>query len=157
MPTPEQLSDLAQLRTIAERFAADVTIIGATALQCFIDLPRFTNDIDLVVALDLENFTEFVEALRAKGWNQQERNEHRWRGLGGSIVDIIPAGPGLRAAKKIIWPGSQFAMSLVGFEHVFTRAVEIDLGAGVLFCVGAPRGSCTAQNCRLCGGSTAAA
>jgi predicted nucleotidyltransferase len=137
VPTPEQLSDLAQLRIITEQFVADATIIGATALQCFIDLPRFTNDIDLVVALDLGKFTEFVQALRVQGWNQGERREHRWRGPSGSIIDIVPAGPHLRAAREVLWPESEFTMSLVGFEHVFTRAVEVDLG-GVLFGVAPP-------------------
>lgn len=138
MLTPEQVSDLARLRTIAEEFTTDVTIIGATALQCFIDLPRFTNDIDLVVALDLEKFAEFVEALRVQGWNEEERREHRWRGPSGSIIDIVPAGPGLRAARAVIWPESEFAMSLIGFGHVFTRTVEVDLGADVLFGVAPP-------------------
>lgn len=35
----------------------------------------------------------------------------------------MPAGPNLRAARRIVWPESQFEMSLVGFEHVFTRSL----------------------------------
>jgi len=138
MLTAEQLLDLARLRVIANQFSADIVIIGAAALQCFIDLPRFTNDIDLVIALDLENFAEFTGALRLKGWLQEERREHRWKAPSGSIIDIVPAGPALRAAREMVWPESEFAMSLVGFDHVFTRAVEIDLGANVRFGVAPP-------------------
>jgi len=138
VPTPEQLSDLARLRAIVEQFDADIAIIGAAALQCFMDVPRSTNDVDLVVALDLENFAVFVNALEATGWLQEERCEHRWRGPSGSIIDLVPAGPGLRAEREVVWPESEFAMSLVGFEHVFTRAVQVDWGGNVLFGVAPP-------------------
>ncbi|MFN7932410.1 MAG: hypothetical protein U0R19_03735 [Bryobacteraceae bacterium] len=138
MPTPAQLSDLTRLQLIAEQFAADIAIIGAAALQCFIDLPRFTNDIDLVVALDLEPFSRFQEVLRKDGWLQEERREHRWCGPSGSMVDILPAGPALRVARAVVWPESEFAMSLVGFEHVFTRAVEVELGTSIRFRVAPP-------------------
>lgn len=50
-----------------------------------------------------------------------------------SFVDIVPAGPTLRAAKQIIWPESQFAMSLVAFDHVFARAVPITFVPGIEF------------------------
>lgn len=56
MLTKEQLEDLAQLQTVAEHFDAEVAIIGAAALHCFVDLDRFTLDVDLAVALDLEDF-----------------------------------------------------------------------------------------------------
>jgi len=55
--TPAQLEDLAQLHAIADRFKADIVIIGAAALLCFMNIGRFTRDIDLALALDLEAFT----------------------------------------------------------------------------------------------------
>jgi hypothetical protein len=41
---------------------------------------------------------------------------------------ISPAnsGPKLREAKQVTWPISQFTMSLVGFEHVFTGAQPVE-------------------------------
>jgi len=136
--TPAQLDDLAQLHEVAEQFTAEVAIIGAAALLCFIDIGRFTRDIDLVVALDLEDFTAFAGELRTRGWTQEGRTEHRWRGPSGSTIDLLPAGPGLRQAKRIIWPDSEFEMSLVGFEHVFTRALPFSFGEGVQYRVAPP-------------------
>ena len=62
MQTNEQLKDLAQLHDVAARFAADVVIIGAAALLRFVDLPHFTSDIDVAVALDLEDFAAEARA-----------------------------------------------------------------------------------------------
>lgn len=138
MLTQTQLEDLAQLHRVAEQFAADIAIIGAAALLCFVDIGRFTRDIDLVVALDLEDFTAFADELRTRGWTQDTRNEHRWRGPSGSIIDLLPAGPGLRDAKRLIWPGSGFVMSLVGFEHVFTRALPVSFAEGIEYRVAPP-------------------
>ncbi len=138
MLTPTQLEDLAQLHGVAEQFEADVAIIGAAALLCFVDIGRFTRDIDLVVALDLEDFTAFADELRTRGWTQEARSEHRWRGPSGSIIDLLPAGPGLRQAKRINWPDSEFEMSLVGFEHVFTRALPFSFAEGVQYRVAPP-------------------
>jgi predicted nucleotidyltransferase len=138
MLTNEQMEDLVQLHAVAEQFAADVTIIGAAALLCFMDLGRFTRDVDLVIALDLENFAAFSAELKARGWTQEPGIEHRWRGPRQSFIDLMPAGPTLRAAKRIVWPESQFAMNLVAFEHVFARSVPIAFGADIRFKVAPP-------------------
>jgi Uncharacterized protein conserved in bacteria len=138
MLTHEQIEDLGQLHVVAERFAADVTIIGAAALLCFVDLGRFTRDVDLGVALDLEDFGAFSAELKAQGWTQEPAREHRWCGPRGSLIDLMPAGPNLCTAKRIVWPESQFAMSLVGFEHVFARSVPISFAPNVRFKVAPP-------------------
>ena len=138
MLSNEQLEDLEQLHVVAERFDAEVAIIGAAALLCFVDLGRFTRDIDLVVALDLEDFAAFSAELRAIGWSQEPGREHRWRGASSSLIDLMPAGPGLRAAGRIVWPESQFTMSLVGFDHVFARSVTISFAPGLRFKVAPP-------------------
>jgi predicted nucleotidyltransferase len=115
-----------------------MVIIGAAALLCFIDIRRFTRDIDLVLALDLEGFAAFADELRSLGWTQEERREHRWRGPSGSIIDLLPAGPKLRQARRIIWPKSDFEISLVGFEHVFVRAVSFPFAEGIQYPVVPP-------------------
>jgi predicted nucleotidyltransferase len=138
MLTNEQLEDLAQLHAFAERFAAEVVIIGAAALLCFIDLGRFTRDVDLVVALDLTDFAALSADLKAIGWIQEPGRGHRWRGSKGSLIDLMPAGAGLRAAAQIVWPDGSFAMSLVGFEHVFTRSITISFGPDAWFKVAPP-------------------
>lgn len=101
MLTDEQTADLLRLQAVAERFSTQVIIIGAVALLCFIDLYRFTRDID-IVALDLEDFFAFSSELKEQGWIQEPNPEHCWRGPKRSVVDLPPAGPKLRAAKRII-------------------------------------------------------
>jgi predicted nucleotidyltransferase len=136
--TQPQLDDLACLHATAERFAAAFAIIGAAALGCFIDIERFTMDVDLVVALDLEDFAVFAESLQTQGWAKDPRKEHRWYGPNGSITDLLPAGPGLRKAKRLVWPVSEFEISLVGFEHVFAQARPFSFGEGVQYRVAPP-------------------
>ena len=43
-------------------------------------------------------------------------------------VDVVPAGPGLRAAGKLVWPRSGHEMQLVGMDLVFEHAVTEPLG-----------------------------
>ena len=130
----EQIEDLAEIQALATDFDADLVIIGAVAFLCFLnDLGRFTRDIDLVIALDLERFPEFAAMLRSHGWTMQSRLEHRWLSKNGSVIDLLPAGPKLRAEKRIVWPESQLSMNLAGFQHVFDRAVRVEFGWGVEF------------------------
>jgi predicted nucleotidyltransferase len=130
----DQIQDLIELNNAAVQFHTQIVIIGAVALACFLrDLGRFTSDVDLVVALDLHDFEAFMSMLRLADWRQEKNREHRWRSPRGSIVDLLPAGPKLRGAKQIVWPISQFTMSLVGFEHVFARAVKVELAPGIRF------------------------
>jgi predicted nucleotidyltransferase len=136
--TREQLDDLEQLQGLAHQFNTQVVIIGATALRCFVMFEILTKDVDLVVALDLEDFAKFSADLRARGWKQETYREHRWHGPHGSIVDLVPAGPTLRAAKAIVWPESEFAMSLIGFDHVFGRSVDVTFDRPVTFKVSPP-------------------
>lgn len=125
MFTEQQVADLKELYDVAGQFEAEAAIIGASAIQCFVGLGRFTQDIDLVVALDLEDFERFAGVLKARHWRQEPNREHRWHGANGSLIDLIPAGPKLLAAGQVVWPKSRFAMSLAGYDQVFERAVTI--------------------------------
>jgi predicted nucleotidyltransferase len=138
MLTNAQVADLSQLHVIAAEFNAELAIIGAVALLCFVDLGSFTQDVDLVVALDLADFATFTSALKEREWTRERRREHRWRGPGGSMIDLVPAGPNLRAAKQIVWPESQAIMSLTGFDHIFTRSIPFRFAAGIEFQVAPP-------------------
>jgi predicted nucleotidyltransferase len=129
----KQLKDLTQLSAIAGAFGAEIVIVGAAALGCFVDIQRLTEDVDLVVALDLEAFVQFSTTLTEHGWKQSPNKEHRWCGPSGSLIDLLPAGPNLRAEQRIVWPNSQFTMSLIGFEHVFARAEPVQFAEGTVF------------------------
>ena len=121
--TDWQVSGLREIHAVCLQLNTDFVIIGATAFQLyFLDENRFTADIDVVIALDLEQFAEFTQRLQNSGWSQNPRKEHSWHSKRGSYFDLLPAGPGLRAAKEIVWPRSKFAMSIVGFDHVFAKS-----------------------------------
>jgi predicted nucleotidyltransferase len=118
-----QTRDLIGLSEICARLSTEVVVIGAVAYATFIeDSHRHTNDIDVAVALDLDDFREMQKMLEERHWTQRKEREHRWYGPHGGIVDILPAGPRIRAEQQIIWPISQMRMSVVGFDHVFSKA-----------------------------------
>ena len=62
--------------------------------------------------------------------------------FGGELFNerpyLLPAGPKLREAKEITWPESQFTMSLVGFEHVFTNAQPVEFAPDLMLKVISP-------------------
>ncbi len=127
-----QREDVRDLQEVCRSFGADAVIIGATAYRLLIeDADRHTLDIDLALALDVEDFLRFEETLTDKGWARSQRQEQRWTTPRGNRFDLLPAGPALRREGHIVWPRSGFVMSLAGFDHVFRRAVVQDLGAGL--------------------------
>jgi predicted nucleotidyltransferase len=127
-----QREDVRDLLALCRSFHADVVVIGAVAYQLLIDDDdRHTRDIDLALALDLDGFGRLETALTRRQWQRSERLEHRWTTPRGNRFDLLPAGPELRRARRVVWPRSQFVMSLAGFEHVFRRAVMCDIGAGL--------------------------
>jgi predicted nucleotidyltransferase len=65
--------------------------------------------------------------LAAIGWTPAPKLEHSWIAPRRTIIDLLPAGAQLRRSGSITWPASQFKMSLAGFDHVFTSAVEVNL------------------------------
>ncbi len=131
--TQTQLEDLASLHLFVASFNAEFVIIGAAALGCFIDIERFTMDVDLAVALDTDDFAVFAQQLQTAGWTRDPLKEHRWYGPAGSTADLLPAGPGLRKARRLVWPVSGFEVSLVGIEHVFTQARQFLFAEGVQY------------------------
>ena len=92
--TPGQIADLGSLAQMCNESGADLVIIGATSLLLSIgELGRFTRDIDVTVALDLDEFALLTDRLNSAGWNQAPKLEHRWVAPRQTIVDLLPAGP----------------------------------------------------------------
>lgn len=130
--SPAQVNDLVELAEVCARLSSEVVIIGAVAYATFLeDTDRHTGDVDVAVALDLDDFRQMRTMLAEKGWAQHSQREHRWNGPRGGIVDIIPAGPGIRAEGQITWPESQMRMSVVGFDHVFDKAQWREVAPGL--------------------------
>src|SRR5229473_1674257 len=88
-----QIQDLRDLQGAARDLGAEAVIIGAMAYRLFIeDAARQTYDIDLAVALDLDEFKRLEEALTTLGWRQQQTLEQRWITPHGNRIDLVPAG-----------------------------------------------------------------
>jgi predicted nucleotidyltransferase len=134
-----QIQDLRDLQDAARDLGAEAVIIGAMAYRLFIeDAGRQTLDIDLAIALDLDEFKRLEEALASLGWRQQKVQEQRWMTLRGNRLDLLPAGPSLRKEGRLVWPQSGFVMSLAGFDHVFHDAARQDIGGGLIYGVVPP-------------------
>lgn len=129
--TPNQMADLAAISEICAELEADLVLIGAMSLLVSMgDIGRFTRDVDLTVALDLDEFARLTDRLTVAGWTRAPKLEHRWIAPHQTMVDLLPAGPKLRSAGSIQWPISELEMSLTGFEHVFANAVDLPLANG---------------------------
>lgn len=137
--TPDQRADLVTIREFCAELNADLVLIGAMSLLVSMeDIGRFTRDVDLTVALDLDEFALLTDRLTGAGWTRVPRLEHRWIAPRKTIVDLLPAGHKLRSAGSIEWPLSQFAMSLAGFDHVFADALDLLLDNGAHIRVAPP-------------------
>ena len=127
--TAEQAEDLLLLE---EAIGTEFVIVGAVAYRTAIpDSQRHTEDIDIALALDLDDFGKLETELVSHGWRHDEVQEQRWRGPSGSRVDILPVGTSSRAARKLTWPKSGIVMSLAGFDYAFQQAVEIEMAQGL--------------------------
>jgi hypothetical protein len=76
--TPDQVADLVMIHKIGDELRADLVVIGATSLLLSIgDLGRFTRDVDLTVALDLDEFAHLADRLTAAGWQRAAAKKSR--------------------------------------------------------------------------------
>lgn len=104
-----------------------VVLVGAGAVQCHMEMTwRVTADVDIVVGVDLAEFQDLLDGI--PGWQRNPRLEHRIVSPWNIKVDVVPAGPSLRAAGKVVWPQSQQEMQLVGMDLAFKHAVNEPLG-----------------------------
>jgi predicted nucleotidyltransferase len=124
--SPEQIASVRQLQMVCDSIGAEIAIIGAIALRVGLgDRSRHTEDVDVAIAIDLDDFPRLTSLLQERGWMQDGRREHRWRTSDDARLDLIPAGPALRKAQELRWPASKMRMSLVGFEHVFADSAPV--------------------------------
>ena len=67
--TPDQIDDLHELQDVCQQLETEAVIIGATAFRLFMkDENRQTRDIDLAIAIELEDLSKLKEPLIARGW-----------------------------------------------------------------------------------------
>lgn len=134
-----EIDDLRDLCQLCERMNADLVVVGAISYQLhYSDDELKTGDIDFAIALDLIDFAKLQAELLALKWAQDPKREERWRSKHGALLDLIPAGKGLRESKEFTWPKSEFAMSLVGFDHAFSEARPVTVAEDLVLRVVPP-------------------
>jgi len=135
----EQIEDLREIQRLCQSFHIEVILVGAQAYRMLVeDIDRQTRDIDVAVALEMEEWERASKALDALVWVRDPRMECRWRTPRHTIFDIVPAGAARRGVGSIIWPRTEMAMSLGGFECAFRSAVDLELAPGFFFKVMPP-------------------
>lgn len=128
----DQVEDLRSLRRICQPLAGEIVIIGAMALQAHVRGSRHTYDIDVAVAVDMEDFASLSVKLRQVGWSRDKRREQRWLSPHRSRFDLLPAGPELRKKGEINWEESELTMNLAGFDHVFLHSKPLRIAPGLM-------------------------
>lgn len=129
--SPAAIEDLRLLRDICAGLGTECVIIGAIAFQIhFPAQDRHTGNVDVAIALDLDDFPVLRNDLASRGWTQRKNMEHEWKSARGTRLDILLAGPKLRTAGSITWPESEVKMNLAGFGHVFQRAAPHEIAPG---------------------------
>lgn len=119
--TPAQAEALADVSDAVA--PAPVVLIGAAAVDLHVPMGwRRTQDLDLVVAIELDAFHAL--SSRLPGWTHDPRREHAWRSPRGVDIDLVPAGPSLRAQGEVVFPRSGNVMDLAAINLAFEHAVQ---------------------------------
>ena len=124
---PEQVEALRQLKRACQEAGVDAVVIGAMAYRVWIDDDRRTQDVDVAITLDIDQIESLTDRLQTAKWTQDPRREERWLTQAGARIDLLPIGEQARRTGYVAWPKAEMRMSVAGFEHVFTEAVEKEL------------------------------
>jgi predicted nucleotidyltransferase len=120
MLSPDQREAFRALREVWPE--PRIVLIGAGALRMHRRLPRFTADLDVAVAIEAPPYPEPLSTHPA--WTRDPRQHQRWRHVSGVELDVLPAGPQLRAHGHVTWPGGH-RMSLEGFDALFAAPLAL--------------------------------
>lgn len=112
----------------AEGLKLDIVLVGALMAELTPeispDYPRFrrTNDADFgVYVRDWPAYQKLREKLLRQKFDPNPNIEHRLS-RGTAIVDLIPYGSQIAPGGKVVWPESEFEMTVVGFDEVCAAA-----------------------------------
>lgn len=107
---------------------ADFVVIGGLAVAHHTGMRwRVTRDLDLAIALQVEDFPGPLSDMQAWGSDPRGR-EHRKVFEGNLLVDFLPVGSALEGSGTITWPTSRQSMTIVGFDLAFQHRSEITIG-----------------------------
>lgn len=129
---PEQAEALRTLQRVGGELGIDVVVVGAIALRVWIaDVHRLTEDVDVVVALDLDDLSSLTTRLAARGWHPDPRWEPRWHSPEGARIDLLPIGERALQEQQIQWPRAETVMRVVGHRLVFEDSNVQELAPGL--------------------------
>ncbi|MFW6023330.1 MAG: nucleotidyl transferase AbiEii/AbiGii toxin family protein [Myxococcota bacterium] len=116
------------LRAVQARLGVEkVVVIGAAAVGARQLTSRLSDDLDLAIAVDLDDYPGAIAGL--PGWRQHPKKAQRWLAPNDLPVDILPAGGALRGEATLRWPDG-FEMSMVGMDLPFRSYDELPLRGG---------------------------
>ena len=117
MIVPLDQDSIAALADIRVAFPSQpVALVGAAALGCHLSMKwRRTEDLDLVIAVSVEDAARALGSLPR--WKQNERKEHEWRSPRGAVVDVLPVSKDALERRVLVWPRTGYQMSLIGIRH----------------------------------------
>jgi len=97
-------------------------LIGGAAIASQMDLPRNTEDLDLVAAINLDDLRNLTPRLAQLNFSHLK--EHRWVSSDGVGIDILPARVRTAPGNILKWPESGNTVNLAGLHLAFTYAVS---------------------------------
>lgn len=119
------LSELCFLNGIFARMDLRYALVGATALLLHgVDLPRITQDLDVVVAME-GDFADLLTKLTTFGF-QRTRIPHRLLSPQDIQLDVLPVTEKSARTGVIEWPDGN-KMSAVGLNEALAHAEDIQL------------------------------
>jgi predicted nucleotidyltransferase len=104
---------------------------------------RTTMDWDIAVQVADWETLEWLKSALTAGTEPlftQGRLMHRFKHIGGAVIDIIPFGGVESKDGIIVWPQDDKQMNVVGFHEVYLNAEHFDIGEGFFIPVATPPG-----------------
>jgi len=121
-----KINALSQLSIILD--TDEFVIVGATALSFYFNSPPVTEDLDLSIAMDIDDLPMLLKKLPSwRGTSIQ----HRFISTEDLRIDLLPVGPKALAANEIKWPESGERLNLIGFRLVFENPNHFEIADGL--------------------------
>jgi len=134
---PDIIAALGTVEEVTAALGIETFLVGAlvselrAAQEGLPEPPRKTADADFAVKVrNWEEFRKLRTKLVDAGFKPHRSIEHRLL-MGTAMVDLVPFGEGVQTGDAaIVWPESEFRMSVVGFEEACAEATSIDVPGG---------------------------
>jgi len=135
---PEIFDALQKIAETATELRIPFLLIGAMARDMLLEhvhdmsKERRTMDVDIGVMVgSWAEFSEFSEAMTARGFERQLAVAHRFRSNEGVLIDVVPFGGLADAEGFISWPPDDNpTMRVTGFDDALRHCLRVEIGPG---------------------------